>query len=185
MAHQQRGLEPFATSAGTFVDARGVAADPTCPGRVYLGLRGEGVAVSDDDGASWRRPDNTLSDGQVVGLVLDQHAVTTRLYAQVYGRGIWYSDDGAETWSAANDGLDTLSVYDLALDPMSGHLYVAEPNGGIKVSNDQLRFEPLDTWCLPIVGWNLVTIPRRLTAPAAVAATRGNRVVRHRLAIRN
>lgn len=178
------GLAPFATSAGTFIDARGIVADRA--GRLYLALRGQGVAVSDDLGATWTQPDNALAADPVIRLLLD--AATDRLYAEVDGKGLFVSTDRAATWTSINDGLDTLSVADLVLDDLTGRLYVADGHGGILASDDGLAFAPLDTWCLPVEGWSLLAfvdlptpgVPDETTR-WLVAATRGNRVVRHRL----
>lgn len=174
-------LAPFSTSAGTYIDARAIVADPTRPGRMYLALRGEGVAVSDDNGASWTQPDNALASAEVTRLVIDV-AATTRLFALVAGQGIWLSDDGASSWSSANLGLDTLGVADLVLDPVAHRIYASESNGGI-VTSDDGHFTSLASWCLPIQGWGAlaITTDPDTTKRWLVATSRGNRVVRHPL----
>ncbi len=176
------GLSPFPTAAGTYIDARAILADPTRPGRLYLGLLGAGVAISDDDGATWRRPDNALSGDQVAALFADLSKGVLRLYALVSGKGVWLSQDGGETWGASNQGLDTLTVFSLVHDEPSGRLFASELSGVIKVSDDGLRFESFDAWCLPVEGWgHLALTEDDGGARWLVASTRGNRVIRHRI----
>jgi len=176
------GLEPFPTSAGTFIDTRMLAADPDVAGRVYVALNGRGVAVSEDRGWTWARPDNALADKAVTRLYAAPVKGAARLFALVVGGGVWISDDGALTWTTDNEGLSSLGLNDLAVDVTTGRAYVSEGGGGpIFGSEDGLSWRPLDRWCLPDGGWGPLAIVRDGVARWLVAGTLANRVIRHKL----
>lgn len=175
------GLSPFPTSAGTFIDARMIVADPNQPDRVYVALNGRGVALSDDRGRTWTRPDNALTDQAVMRLAAAPMNGVTRLFALATGAGVWVSDDGGLTWATDNEGLSSLAIIDLAVDVVDGMAYVSESGGPIFASEDGLAWRPLDRWCLPEGGWGELMITERGTERWLVAATGGNRVIRHRL----
>ncbi len=160
-------LEPFLTSAGVFIDARAIV---RLGDRLFLGLRGAGVAVSDDLGATWALTTNALSDEQVVRLVVIDDA----LYALAYGKGVWRSRDDGKTWVELNAGLDSLAVMDLVRSA-GGTLFAAEPGAIKRLEGD--RFEAMAPWCLPLASVNALAVQDGWL----VAAGSGNRIARHAL----
>jgi photosystem II stability/assembly factor-like uncharacterized protein len=84
---------------GLVINAIGV--HPERPGRIVLGTEGDGVYVSDDDGATYRRISNGLYNVKVAGVVSDPDK-KGRLYAAVFfggsASGIYESLDGGEGW---------------------------------------------------------------------------------------
>ena len=178
-----QGLSPFVTAQGTVIDARALVVDPHVPDRLYVGLRGDGVALSDDRGVTWTQPDNTLRHEQVLRLraAYDVAADRTRLFALVAGRGVWVSIDRGLTWSGDNDGFDSLGIGDIAVDPRTGRVYASEGAGPIRFSDDGHSWKALDRTCLPVEGWGRLAIVELDGATWLVAVTGGNRVIRHRL----
>ncbi|MFO0748142.1 MAG: hypothetical protein U1F43_21160 [Myxococcota bacterium] len=174
-----QGLTPFETPNGTFIDARDLRVDPNVVGRVYVALRGAGVAVSDDLGHSWMHPANDLQSDAVIHLALDGRNGTTRIYAQVDGKGVFVSTDGAQTWTSKNGGLDSLGGGDLAIDPVSGKLFLS--GDSIYASDDGLDWRAFDRYCLPVEGWGPLAVMEDGDGRWLVAAAAGNRVVRHKL----
>ena len=160
-------LEPFPTSAGTFIDARAIV---RVGERMFMGLRGAGVATSDDLGATWSLTTNALSDEQVVRLVV----IADVLYALAYGKGVWRSSDDGKTWVELNAGLDSLAVMDLVRSP-GGALFAAEPGAVKQLVGD--RFESMAPWCLPLTNVSALSVQ----GGWLIAAGAGNRIVRHTL----
>src|SRR5438876_318853 len=91
--------------AGAPASAPGVAVDPVLPQRVYLSAYGSGVWRSDDDGATWTRPDagGTLTNVFVRDLVADP-GVGGHLFVGS-GNGVFESNDAGATWTPRNSGL--------------------------------------------------------------------------------
>lgn len=159
-------LEPFPTSAGTFIDARAIV---RVGDRLVMGLRGAGIAISDDAGATWALTTNALAHEQVVRLVV----IDTTIYALAYGKGVWRTRDAGLTWDEVNAGLDSLAVMDLV--SADGVLFAAEPGAVKRLVGD--RFESMAPWCLPLTNVAALSVQ----GPWLVAAGAGNRIVRHPL----
>lgn len=149
-------LAPFPTAAGTFIDARHLLESPS--GVVFLGTNGGGLFTSEDDGLSWVE----VGADQGVELVneLALHAgPPERLYAVVADRGVVRSDDGGATWSSGSTGLASLDIRDLALDATNGDLYVSTARDGVFRSRDgAVVWTPFDRFCMPVLGFDAVTV---------------------------
>jgi photosystem II stability/assembly factor-like uncharacterized protein len=75
-----------------------VAYSPSAPNKVFAGTRGDGVWLSDDFGATWRKPCyGKRGPGKVRCLTIDPFDVNT-LYAGTEPIDLFVSRDGAKSW---------------------------------------------------------------------------------------
>jgi photosystem II stability/assembly factor-like uncharacterized protein len=75
-----------------------VAVSPSEPNRVFAGTRGDGVWLSEDFGATWKKPCyGKPGPGKVRCLTIDPHHSDT-LYAGTEPIDVFISSDGAENW---------------------------------------------------------------------------------------
>lgn len=76
-----------------------VAVSPSAPNRVFAGTRGDGVWVSEDCGASWKKPCyGRRGPGKVRSLALDPSNPET-VYAGTEPIDLFVSRDAARTWA--------------------------------------------------------------------------------------
>jgi photosystem II stability/assembly factor-like uncharacterized protein len=136
------GLTPWLTGAGTSIDVRVIAIDPSDPNTLYAATNGRGVYRSRDDGLSWN---NVLEPSEAVLCMLQVSMPEHGLYACV--KGLQYSADGGDSWSDASAGLENLEVNALLSDAVSGAVY-ATTNGGAFVKHPGEPFVGLDTQCV-------------------------------------
>jgi photosystem II stability/assembly factor-like uncharacterized protein len=114
------------------LNIRTLAVDPVMPSRMYAGT-GDGLSLSTDGGASWRR--SSLSGAPVVAVAIDPFEPST-VYAAIAKvqwcfhseRRVFKSTDAGATWrsdtSPPINGCD--NIHALATDPKDrGALYVA------------------------------------------------------------
>lgn len=88
---------------------RRIEADPHHPGRLYATCKSN-VAVSDDDGATWRLlPAAGLDRRHIWTVVPDPH-VPDRLYAGTQPAAFWVSEDGGATFQESTGLRDLASV---------------------------------------------------------------------------
>lgn len=93
---ENRGLEDWSVPE--------VAVSPSAPNRVFAGTRGDGVCLSEDFGASWKKPCyGKRGPGKVRCLTIDPHDPNT-LYAGTEPIDVFISRDGAKSW----DRLDSV-----------------------------------------------------------------------------
>ncbi|MEA2062883.1 MAG: hypothetical protein U9P14_04220, partial [Gemmatimonadota bacterium] len=66
-----------------------------------------GIAVSDDDGLTWRKCSNGIPPSVCTNVLVDPASSSRMrtLYVTAFGRGVYKSFDGARSWSEANGGL--------------------------------------------------------------------------------
>lgn len=87
---QSRGLKEWGVPE--------VAVDPATPNRVLAGTRGDGVWLSEDFGASWKKPCyGKRGPGKVRSLTIDPHD-GNRLYAGCEPIDVFRSDDLGKSW---------------------------------------------------------------------------------------
>ena len=128
-----------------------VAVSPTSPNRVFAGTRGDGVWLSEDFGATWKKPCyGKRGPGKVRCLTIDPHDTNT-LYAGTEPIDVFVTRDGAKSW----DRLDSIwnipwvstvtypvaavepHVRDITLDPKNPQtMYVALQVGYMLKSTD-------------------------------------------------
>jgi len=75
-----------------------VAVSPSAPNRVFAGTRGDGVWLSEDFGATWKKPCyGKRGPGKVRCLTIDPHDSNT-LYAGTEPIDVFISRDAAKSW---------------------------------------------------------------------------------------
>jgi photosystem II stability/assembly factor-like uncharacterized protein len=115
--------------AGGFVgaDFHSLAADPTTPGRLFVGGH-ESVSASRDGGRTWSRVE-ALDGADAMGWAFTGDAVYVSGHP-----GISRSTDGAATFRRANGGLPDTDVH--AFGAGASTLYAAGPANGVIASAD-------------------------------------------------
>lgn len=105
-----------------------LAVDATSASTIYVGTGGQGVLVSRDGGAHWKKANTGLGDLFLLSLVADP--VTSGVLYAGTGAGVFVSRDGAQTWSAINTGLLNLNVTALTLDRQAPAVVFVGTEGG-------------------------------------------------------
>ncbi len=108
-------------------DFHSLAADPTTPGRIFVGGH-EAVSVSPDGGRTWRRVDS-LDGADAMGWGFAGSSVYVSGHP-----GISRSTDGGLTFDKANDGLPDSDIH--AFGASASTLYAAGPATGVIASTD-------------------------------------------------
>jgi photosystem II stability/assembly factor-like uncharacterized protein len=104
------------------------------PTRLYAGMRGSGIAVTEDDGATW---DSLLGGATVRSIVKSYPEGGPAIYAATRLRGVLKTTDNGQSWQEKNAGLPTANMSDLTLVPGSpGGLYAATYTDGVFKSTD-------------------------------------------------
>lgn len=128
-----------------------VAVDPNAPERVMAATRGDGVWVSSDAGATWKKPSyGRRGPGKTRCITLDPRD-SKRLFIGGEPIDIWVSDDGGAHWDRF-DSIQKLPflesidypvptvephVRDIAIDPKDSNvIYAALQVGGMIKSAD-------------------------------------------------
>lgn len=107
---------------------RSMAASPTHPGRVYVGVEVGGVMVTDDGGETWREARESIHP-DIHQLAAAPGGDDDHVFA-VTGVGFYNSRDGAQSWRSRCDGLQTLYTIALANDPSTPQRLVASATLG-------------------------------------------------------
>lgn len=86
----------------------GVRRDPSNPSRLYslVLLGAAGVAVSDDDGATWRA--TALTGKGCIGIGVSPSG---SVFVGTYDEGLWRSDDGGDSWREVGGAMSHGYVY--------------------------------------------------------------------------
>ena len=108
-------------------DFHSLVADPTTPGRLYVGGH-QAVSVSDDRGTTWVRV-GSLDDADAMGWGFQGGTVFVSGHP-----GLNRSDDGAETFARINEGLPGTDVH--AFGAGREVLYGSAVDGGLFASTD-------------------------------------------------
>lgn len=115
------------TAGVTGADFHSLAADPTTPGRLYVGGH-QTVSVSTDGGTTWTRV-SSLDDADAMGWGFRAGAIFVSGHP-----GLNRSDDGAATFTRINDGLPGTDVH--AFGAGRDVLYGSAADGGLFASTD-------------------------------------------------
>ncbi len=127
-------IPPEILDASLALGVSSLAVDPGTPDVLYAGSN-NGLFKSMNQGDTWTRIGQSLSDQYISAVVIDPSAPST-LY--VGGRaGIHKSLDGGHTWHTANEGLETLNIRTIAMSPKDSLTLYAGTNGsGLYRSRD-------------------------------------------------
>jgi photosystem II stability/assembly factor-like uncharacterized protein len=108
-------------------DLHSLAIAPSASERLYVGGH-EGVAVSTDDGRTWRQIES-LAGADAMGWAFTEDRVLVGGHP-----GLFVSADGGRTFRQENDGLPATDIHALGAGP--GVIYVASPQLGVFASTD-------------------------------------------------
>jgi ligand-binding sensor domain-containing protein len=122
-------------------DVHSLAADPSRPGRLFLGTADGHIFGSEDAGAHWKLLGRagTRRDAVVTAIVVDPRDANI-LFASAWtqdpvaGGGVFRSGDGGRTWRAA--GLEGQAVRALTIAPSDADVLVAGTLDGVYRSRD-------------------------------------------------
>lgn len=174
------GLEPWATSAGTFIDTRSVLA--VGDGVVLVGTNGRGILRSADGGESWEVTAGAgLGSASVLALVRSEARADAPIYALAAAVGIYRSDDLGQSWVLGTTGFQSLALNGLAADPGSDSIFVSTSADGIYRSEDGATWRPFDRYCLPMAGAGPLLVVDDGVARTLIGAATASRVVTHDL----
>ncbi len=110
---------------------RTVAVHLADPNRVYAGLPGKGVFLSDDGGESWRQVFAGLEpNGDYRDIIFDP-ANPDIVYLSDIVSGIYQSTDRGETWLKLINGLSNRAATSLSISSDGMHLYAGTAGGGV------------------------------------------------------
>jgi photosystem II stability/assembly factor-like uncharacterized protein len=122
-------------------DVHSLAADPSRPGRLFLGTADGHVFGSEDAGAHWKLLGRagTRQDAVVTAIVVDPRDanilfVSTWTQDLAAGGGVFRSGDGGRTWRLA--GLEGQAVRALVIAPSDANMLVAGTLDGVYRSRD-------------------------------------------------
>lgn len=126
-------------------DVLDIAIHPTIPSTLFVGLFGEGIAKTIDNGSSWALT-NTGMSAYVVNMVVTDPTNANVIYSGSTG-GLHRSADNGVTWASKTNGLtDGPVVFSIAVDPASPNiLYVADSAGvhrSVNSGNSWIRQSP-------------------------------------------
>jgi photosystem II stability/assembly factor-like uncharacterized protein len=122
------------TATGT-VDSLAVAASDS--NTLYASAGGH-LFVTFDDGADWQQIDIPGATDHFQDIQVDpsDHLKAYAVRDQFGGGHVFRTTDGGQTWADISGNLPNLPAYTLALDPLSGTLYVGMDDG-VYASTDQ------------------------------------------------
>jgi photosystem II stability/assembly factor-like uncharacterized protein len=128
---------------------QGLAVDPKQPGRVLAGTRGDGVWVSEDFGATWKKPCyGKHGPGKVRCVTIDPHN-PSRVYAGGEPIDIYISEDMCKSWQRLDSPWDVPFVST-----------VTYPGTGVEPHVRDITVSPTDpdtVYAALQVGWMLKT----------------------------
>jgi hypothetical protein len=132
-----------------------MAVDPS--GALFVAFEYYGIFRSDNGGASWVSPGQSLAGFEITQIRVDPISAGT-LYAAAFPYvlpsspgGVLKSVDGGLTWTLLNKGLGEGAVRVLAIDPeIPGTLYAGSMREGVSKSVDGgLSWNPMNAGLLP------------------------------------
>jgi photosystem II stability/assembly factor-like uncharacterized protein len=138
-----RGKSWYSVSSEDLV-INSIAMHPQRPGRVVVGVEGDGVYVSDDEAKTFTRSSDGLYDVKITSIVPDPSS-KDRVYASVVfggaASGMYRSSDGGATWERASAAkLPEVLSLDIARDGEADPKFVAGTERGFFYSNDGVEW---------------------------------------------
>lgn len=116
-------------------EALSLAAEPGPSGRLYLGSKGMGLAVSQDGGRSWDLVGSELGHADITVLVVDP-VTPGRAYLGTRHNGLHRTDDGGASWTLTSAEVGRPMVGALAEDPADPQVLYAGTLDGVYRSED-------------------------------------------------
>lgn len=117
-------------------NARTLVWDPSNPGKLYAGTRGDGLLISDDWGESWSvidLPNRFVVQVESMAIAASAPPV---LYAGTHGGGLFRSTDGGQSWLRSSHGLADDRVHTIAIAPSDPETLWAGTPIGVFYSSD-------------------------------------------------
>jgi 7,8-dihydropterin-6-yl-methyl-4-(beta-D-ribofuranosyl)aminobenzene 5'-phosphate synthase len=102
---------------------------------LYLGSKGEGVAVSEDGGTSWTLTGEEFRHADVTCLAGDP-GTPGRVFLGTRYNGLYRSDDGGLSWALASGGIGRPAIAALAQDPVDDKVLYAGALDGVYRTDD-------------------------------------------------
>jgi photosystem II stability/assembly factor-like uncharacterized protein len=139
-----RGKSWYTVSDESMV-VNNIVLHPQRPGRVIVGVEGDGVYVSNDDAKTFTRSCDGLRNLRITAVAPDP-TTKDRVYATVaFGgaaSGIYESNDAGRTWKKLN-AVDIPEVLSLSIsdDPEAGVKFIAGTDKGFYQSNDGIEWK--------------------------------------------
>lgn len=100
---------------------------------IYLGLWGQGLQRSRDNGSVWREINEGLDNKYVLCMEFDS---TGNIFIGTYGSGIFKSTNDGDNWVKIDSGLTNKIVKAIAVSP-TGDIYAGTLGGGVFKSIDE------------------------------------------------
>lgn len=115
---------------------RTVVQDPHRAQTFWAGTENDGVAVSRDEGKTWRSANSGMKHQTVYTIIFDP-AVSGIVYVGTHDGGVYRSLDDGKTWKQCSKGLNNLVVHALVVLPSNPRTILAGTlNGGLFKSTD-------------------------------------------------
>jgi hypothetical protein len=108
-----------------------VAVDPTDTRRVFCGLSGGGLHLSENGGATWQSTGTGMNPAAWVADIVFDPTDAQRMYAADRFSGVYMSTDGGRTWLLTTNGLRTRDVNALAVTGDGLHVYAGTEGEGV------------------------------------------------------
>jgi 7,8-dihydropterin-6-yl-methyl-4-(beta-D-ribofuranosyl)aminobenzene 5'-phosphate synthase len=109
--------------------------EPSPVGRLYLGSKGDGLAVSADGGQTWTLEGDEFRHADITCLVADP-VTPGRVFLGTRYNGLYRTDDADVSWTLVSAGVGQPAIAALAQDPASPQVLYAGALDGIYRSDD-------------------------------------------------
>jgi photosystem II stability/assembly factor-like uncharacterized protein len=116
--------------------------DPDNPDRLYAGIEGGAVMISDDQGRTWNRSARGIINTHVRTLVTDPANPAIVYAGTLYGHsfgGVFRSHDGGVTWEQRANGLTNMNIEVLLFHPHNREILYAGTHAGLFATSDAGR----------------------------------------------
>ena len=131
---------PTALGAGEVTDL--VTDNEGTAKRIWITVKGQGVAFSADGGATVNLYTTGLASLDLSSIEVEDRGAAKRIWiTSKGGDGVAFSDDLGQTWvSAAGNGLTDREVNDLAIDGTAKRIWITADNGVFSSDDDGLSW---------------------------------------------
>jgi len=135
--------DPTALTAGEVSDL--ITHNEGSGKRIWATVLSEGVAFSEDGGASFDLFTSGLASLELTSIEIEDTGAGKRIWATMHGGdGVAFSDDLGQNWvSAAGNGLTERNVNDLAVDPLAKRIWATTDNGVFFTDDSGLNWQDL------------------------------------------